>query len=68
MLALVAAVLAQWSDDEFARLHKDLAPPAAEAWRSIPWRLAVLDARDAAAREKRPVFLWSMNGHPLGCV
>jgi len=68
MLALVAAMLVQLSDEEFARLHQDLAPPAGETWRSIPWKLAMLEARDAAAREKKPAFVWSMNGHPLGCV
>ncbi len=65
MLAIVSALLLQI---DFDALHRELRPPKDEAWRTIPWKLSVLDAREAAAREKKPVFLWSMNGHPLGCV
>jgi hypothetical protein len=53
---------------EFERLHKQLAPPADEGWREVPWRLSVLEARDQAAKEKKPVFMLVRSGHPLGCV
>jgi hypothetical protein len=33
------------------------------AWRNAFWP-AVLEARDLG----RPVLLWTMNGHPLGCT
>jgi hypothetical protein len=70
MLLLLAALALQdpLSADDAAKLHAQLAPPKDEPWRAIPWRLSMLDARDAATKEKKPVFLWSMNGHPLGCV
>lgn len=33
------------------------------AWRNKLWP-AVLEARDLG----RPILLWTMNGHPLGCT
>ena len=56
------------SVDDFRKLHRDLQPPTGEAWRTIPWKLTLLNARDQAARESKPVFLWAMDGHPLGCT
>ena len=50
--------------DLFARI----VPTADEKWLTIPWKTDLLEARDAAAKEGKPVFLWSMNGHPLGCT
>lgn len=52
---------------EFEKLHKELQPPKDEAWLSIPWKTNLLEARDAAAEQKKPILLWSMDGHPLGC-
>jgi hypothetical protein len=52
---------------EFEKLHKDLQPPKGEAWLSIPWKTSLLEARDAAAEQKKPILIWSMDGHPLGC-
>ena len=38
------------------------------AWEQIPWRPSFLTGlREAAAAEK-PLLLWVMNGHPLGCT
>ncbi len=72
MLTLLFLALLQepprLSADDFAKLHKDLAPPKDERWRAIPWQLTMLGARETAAKEKKPIFLWSMNGHPGGCV
>ena len=53
---------------EFRDLHGRLVPRADEKWQTIPWQTDLLGARDAAAAAKKPVFLWSMNGHPLGCT
>jgi hypothetical protein len=55
------------SPAEFAKLHKELQAPR-EAWQSIPWKLSILDARDQAAKEKKPVYMLVRSGHPLGCV
>jgi hypothetical protein len=53
--------------EEFAKLHQDLKPRRDELWRSIPWKTSLLEAREQAVRERKPLFMWSMNGSPLGC-
>ena len=72
MICLTTAMvlmLGQAVDEpEFRRLHQLLEPVRGEAWRSIPWKTSMLQARDAALREGKPLFLWSMNGSPLGCT
>jgi hypothetical protein len=67
LLALLA-LLAVQDDADFKALHARLVPSGEEKWQTIPWKTDLLEARDAAAREAKPVFLWSMNGHPLGCT
>jgi len=37
-------------------------------WRSIPWRIDLLAAQAEAAEQRRPLFVWAMDGHPLGCT
>jgi hypothetical protein len=32
----------------------------------IPWRLNLMEARAESARTGKPMFVWQMNGHPLG--
>jgi hypothetical protein len=54
---------------EFDRLHKKLTKMSTEKVWSIPWQLSIREARELAAKENQPVFLWiSSNGgtHPLG--
>ena len=53
---------------EFEKLHKDLQPPADELWRTIPWKMSILEARALAVQEKKPLVLRVRSGHPLGCV
>lgn len=55
-------------ETEFRRLHKELQPDQAEPWRTIPWKIALLDAQQTAATESKPIFIWAMDGHPLGCT
>ena len=54
--------------ETFRQLHRELVPAASEAWQRIPWRLELLPAAAAARAEGKRLFLWSMNGHPLGCT
>lgn len=35
---------------------------------AIPWRAALWPALEEARGLDRPVLLWAMNGHPLGCT
>ncbi len=47
-----------------------LVKPAAgeDKWAAIPWRTSLWEARREAARAGKPIVLWEMDGHPLGCV
>lgn len=46
-----------------------LAPrPAEDRWRQIPWQQSLGDGLRTAARRDKPMLLWLMNGHPLGCT
>ena len=56
------------TEAEFRRLHRKLQPAADEPWRTIPWKIALLDAQKTAAKEQKPIFIWAMDGHPLGCT
>lgn len=63
---LIALLLAQGlSAEDFESLHRKLQPPRDEPWLSIPWKISLLEARDLAAAEKKPILIWSMDGHPL---
>ena len=37
-------------------------------WLRIPWRTDVLVARREAAQQGKPIFMWMMDGDPLGCT
>ena len=54
-------------DAEFKRLHAEL-QLGDEPWLTIPWKISVLNAQRAAAKENKPIFIWAMDGHPLGCT
>lgn len=34
----------------------------------IPWGIDLWQARRQAAAEGKPILLWEMDGHPLGCT
>ena len=54
---------------DFARLHALIKPAASEEkWTQIPWLVSLWDARQKAAAAGKPILLWEMDGHPLGCV
>lgn len=38
------------------------------AWAAIPWLTSMPEARKRAATEGKPILLWLMDGHPLGCT
>jgi hypothetical protein len=68
-LLMVAGGWAAISEGTFKELHGLLNPTKEEeAWRTIPWKTGLLDAQRQAAAEGRPIFIWAMDGHPLGCT
>ena len=34
----------------------------------IPWRTNLMQARAESQRTGKPLFLWVMDGNPLGCT
>ncbi|MDH3592693.1 MAG: hypothetical protein OER88_12485 [Planctomycetota bacterium] len=53
---------------EFRSLHDALAKDETAAWETPGWRVDLAAARREAERTGRPLFVWTMNGHPLGCT
>ena len=67
-MSLSQPAFAEITADEFQKLHRELRPAADAPWRSIPWKISLLDAQRQAIAEKKPLFIWAMDGHPLGCT
>jgi hypothetical protein len=42
--------------------------PSEQAWLEVEWQTDILAARKLAAEKGKPIFLWEMDGHPLGCT
>ena len=52
---------------QFEALFASIRPGKSEMrWLEIPWLGTILEGRQAAMTAKKPMFLWAMNGHPLG--
>lgn len=51
-----------------ALLELCLPPKSESAWLELDWEIDLWKARERAAREGKPIFLWEMDGHPLGCT
>jgi hypothetical protein len=57
-----------FADEDVARLRKVIRPQLGEdPFDTIPWEISLWDARVKAAAAGKPVLLWEMDGHPLGC-
>jgi hypothetical protein len=51
---------------EFEKLLRSFEPRDHEAWGSIPWQISLVEAREIAILEEKPIFVWCLDGHPLG--
>ena len=55
--------------EQFADLHLLIPPTEKESrWGRIPWLASLWEARRQAAAKGKPILLWEMDGHPLGCT
>lgn len=55
--------------EEFAPLHALIRPHAGEAkWSEIPWIADIYEARTKAAKEGKPLYIWSASADALGCT
>jgi hypothetical protein len=56
-------------EQEINRLKTLIQPDADEdRWAQVPWLVSLWEARVKAAAEGKPILLWEMDGHPLGCT
>lgn len=54
--------------EQFDKLRAVIKPRAGEdKWAAIPWQTDLWEARKQAAAQGKPILLWEMDGHPLGC-
>ncbi len=68
-LATSASAAERISAGQFARLQELIKPGRDEdPWASIPWLTDLWQARKLAAQQGKPILLWEMDGHPLGCT
>jgi hypothetical protein len=57
------------TDANYARWRDYLLPSDTDlAYAAIPWRASYWDAVAEAQDQYKPILLWAMNGHPLGCT
>ena len=66
LMTSAASVAAELSDQRCRELVAELQPGKDALWRTIPWRLSVLEATAIALEEDKPIFIWAMDGQPLG--
>lgn len=51
-----------------AKSAEILPAPAERRWEEIDWQATYADGLKASAEQGKPLMLWVMNGHPLGCT
>ena len=57
------------NDDNYAEYKAKIGPqPFDAAWQKIQWQPSYGSGLEAASLAKKPILLWVMNGHPLGCT
>lgn len=55
--------------ENFRQWLKFIQPDAQEqAYKEVDWRNHFWTAVQEARKLGRPILLWTMNGHPLGCT
>jgi hypothetical protein len=68
-LCVLLTSLAPLTADPSASLHQIIAPAPEEVkWLEIDWQTDLPAAQKLASAQGKPIFLWQMDGHPLGCV
>ena len=71
---MVVAAVANGQETEltsanFERWRDHILPCDGElGWQKIPWLTTFADGIQAANDADKPLLLWTMNGHPLGCT
>lgn len=60
-------IFTKLTEDNFSEIHAAI-KPTDEKWKSIPWRTSLIDAQHDAVETEKPIFIWTMDGNPLGCT
>lgn len=67
--AAQALALPEIGDDDLAHWREIVRPAGDElTFERVPWIASFAEGLRAADRAQRPLLLWAMNGHPLGCT
>ena len=64
----IGARAEELTPSKYRSLLEELQPAKDALWRTIPWKINLLDAQRQAVLESKPIFIWAMDGHPLGCT
>jgi hypothetical protein len=68
-LGAVASAAEPIRPEQFDKLLALIKPGAGEdRWTQIRWQTDLGQARKLAAEQGKPILLWEMDGHPLGCT
>ncbi len=57
-----------FEDRTLEQWKKVVSPGEEEIWLTIPWQTSLHQGLKKSADESKPLLLWLMNGHPLGCT
>ena len=68
LLGSTVVASAQTGLNELDQFKAECRASLQEPWRTIPWETSLIEAQNIAAREKKPIFIWAMDGHPLACT
>ena len=64
----MGSLFGQWNARDQAIVNEILPTEEESAWLEIDWRIDLWEARKEAIKKGKPIYLWEMDGHPLGCV
>ena len=69
LLAASSLTTQELKEETFDTWYTSILPNKSElTWRTIGWRGTLGEAWLEARQKDRPILLWAMNGHPLGCT
>jgi hypothetical protein len=68
-IGLIAPAAEPIRSEQFDQLYALIKPARGEdQWDRVPWLSSLWQARQIAAAKGKPILLWEMDGHPLGCT
>ncbi|MCR9292976.1 MAG: hypothetical protein NXI32_09685 [bacterium] len=68
LLAINCLQADELTQERFDQLLQEVQPAKDAMWRTIPWNISLLDAQRQAVEQRKPIFIWAMDGNPLGCT